>query len=912
MSMPPALNSDVESLLTQIFARLQQAIPFEYGGVALRAEDRQNYILHLVVPYVQSILVGDGIVRHVTRTRQPAWETKSPPAAIPLPAEAPHYAVLVVPLEAHERLVGVLVLGHQPDTYTAEHLAQLERLADQIALAVYASTTPQHSVRQTVEMQLHQAAVLQRIAVITSATLDMDEMLVSSIHETAALLNTEAALLMTLSANGRRLEVHAPSVWGFGTRLSYPSWAIDGTGHIIHTYHTGQSYHSATTVNDPVLETLQPPSGAIRNVLTIPLNTRNRTVGVLTLLNKAGSDFTNTDHETAQIIAGQIAVSLESALLFAAERARADRLALVGQISQELSSVLDLQTLLERTVQNIHKLLGYESAALLLLDDTRQHVTVVAQATNTPDLAVPLGFTFPITQGTVGQAINSQTTQYTPDVHESSVFYAPEPFQREAAASSLSLPLRSGDLVLGALDIVSTTANDFTESDRTILQTLAAHVTTAIENARLFHKAHRQISDHRFLRDASMRFGRVFVMPNLLEAVAQITATALQTDCTAVALRTNTGQYQQTLYPGQATCPPLIMGHVTPTSDRLPAIGRALQRHLTLLIQPGNIPDDIAADVAHILPDLQLTHLLVPIIQRQTYVGLIEAVFENPTHTPDEQERSLIEALAQQAAIAAENVNLIEELEQRALELGEANRLKSDFLAKISHELRTPMNSIIGFSDGLLRGMYGSVNELAADRLERILRNGHNLLYLIDDLLDISKIEAGKMEIRVTAVSLAKTVSSVLEASAAEAEARNLQITAHLPSDLPPVKADPARLRQIVSNLVDNAIKFTQQGSITIQAGSTRHHEHIIVWCSVSDTGIGIAPEDLGIIFDEFRQADGTVTREYGGTGLGLAITGKLLTMMHGGIDVESTLGEGSTFTFHLPAVAQQQGREQE
>lgn len=241
-------------------------------------------------------------------------------------------------------------------------------------------------------------------------------------------------------------------------------------------------------------------------------------------------------------------------------------------------------------------------------------------------------------------------------------------------------------------------------------------------------------------------------------------------------------------------------------------------------------------------------------------------------------------------------------MEERAVELMQANRLKSEFLARVSHELRTPMNSINGYSEMLLRQTYGALNEKQADRVERILRNGRSLLALIDDLLDLSRIDSGKMELHLEAVNLPEEIAAVIYNLESQAAARELYLRYEPAENLPRVQADATRLRQIIVNLLGNAIKFTKQGGISVRSQLTYEGERAYVLTTVRDTGIGIRPEDQAIIFDEFRQADGSITREYGGTGLGLAITRRLVEMMGGRIWVESEVGVGSTFSFTLPA----------
>jgi signal transduction histidine kinase len=252
------------------------------------------------------------------------------------------------------------------------------------------------------------------------------------------------------------------------------------------------------------------------------------------------------------------------------------------------------------------------------------------------------------------------------------------------------------------------------------------------------------------------------------------------------------------------------------------------------------------------------------------------------------------------------------------VQLTEVNRLKSHFLANMSHELRTPLNSIIGYTDMLSEGVYGELNEKQRDRLDRVRRNGQHLLQLINDILDLSKIEAGRMELDIEAVSLHDIVNQCMGTFEPLAQKKNLELVREMPDDLPMIMADRGRATQVLMNLISNAVKFTSDGKVTIriqpfttsqlaampvQLREDEHGPWMLV--KVEDTGIGISPEDQMIIFDEFRQADGSPSRKYEGTGLGLAITRKLVELMHGYIWLTSAPGQGSTFHILLPLLAE-------
>ncbi len=266
----------------------------------------------------------------------------------------------------------------------------------------------------------------------------------------------------------------------------------------------------------------------------------------------------------------------------------------------------------------------------------------------------------------------------------------------------------------------------------------------------------------------------------------------------------------------------------------------------------------------------------------------------------------------------AELANEQERTQKLNDELRAASQYKSDFLAKMSHELRTPLNSIVGYSELLMQGLYGDLNDKQSDRLEKIHRNGRDLLALINDILDLSKIEAGRLELSPEFMNLQETIAGLETTFEPLAAEKGLTLAFAVEPDVYPLYADTLRIRQICTNLMSNAIKFTPEGRVSLETynvdvvngKSAQINLPVLGWLGdgrwvmvqISDTGIGIPPEHHATIFDEFRQVDDTATREFGGTGLGLAITMKLVEMHSGRIWLKSAVGQGSTFFVALPA----------
>jgi signal transduction histidine kinase/CheY-like chemotaxis protein len=261
----------------------------------------------------------------------------------------------------------------------------------------------------------------------------------------------------------------------------------------------------------------------------------------------------------------------------------------------------------------------------------------------------------------------------------------------------------------------------------------------------------------------------------------------------------------------------------------------------------------------------------------------------------------LLQTLASQSVLAIENARLFKDSQAKSEQLAEASKLKSQFLANMSHELRTPLNAIIGLTEMLHEDAHELKRAEELEPLERVLRAAHHLLELINDILDLSKIEAGRMDMHIETFAIAPLVAEVVATMSPAAAKNGNKITIECPQEIGEMHADQTRIRQALLNLVSNANKFTEHGSVTVAVARVmgKGSEEIIM--AVSDTGIGMSPEQVGRLFQEFVQADSSTTRKYGGTGLGLTISRRFCQMMGGDIAVESQLGGGSTFTIRLP-----------
>jgi signal transduction histidine kinase len=297
--------------------------------------------------------------------------------------------------------------------------------------------------------------------------------------------------------------------------------------------------------------------------------------------------------------------------------------------------------------------------------------------------------------------------------------------------------------------------------------------------------------------------------------------------------------------------------------------------------------------------------LVIPLLRENFLLGAL-AVYRTSAGEFEPQVIELLKTFATQSALAIQNARLFREIEDKSRQLQVASQHKSEFLANMSHELRTPLNAIIGFSEVLAERMFGEVNDKQAEYLADILDSGRHLLSLINDILDLSKIEAGRMELNLGDFNLPTAIDNTLMLMKERAHRREITLGRTVDERLGTIHADERKVKQVLLNLLSNALKFTPEGGrIDVRARVFDSSAEI----SVTDTGVGIAPEDQATVFEEFRQV-GAASKKVEGTGLGLAISRKFIELHGGRIWVESQIGKGSTFAFTVPLMTTDQGRQ--
>jgi len=289
--------------------------------------------------------------------------------------------------------------------------------------------------------------------------------------------------------------------------------------------------------------------------------------------------------------------------------------------------------------------------------------------------------------------------------------------------------------------------------------------------------------------------------------------------------------------------------------------------------------------------------LAVPMIREAEAIGCITTSSTEPGAFTDKQ-IALLKSFSDQAVIAIQNARLFREIQEKSRQLEIANQHKSDFLANMSHELRTPLNAIIGFSEVLVEKMFGEVNDKQLDYLKDIHSSGKHLLSLINDILDLSKIEAGRMELDIADFDLRSALENAMTLVKERAQRNGISLSLEVDLSLGMFRGDERKFKQILLNLLSNAVKFTPEGG---KVGVAARPAAGVVEFSVSDTGVGIAATDHALVFEEFKQVGTDYTRKAEGTGLGLALTRRFVELHGGAISLSSALGKGSTFTFTLP-----------
>jgi signal transduction histidine kinase len=575
------------------------------------------------------------------------------------------------------------------------------------------------------------------------------------------------------------------------------------------------------------------------------------------------------------------------------------------------NSLTDTQPVFDAIVQSGLKLFSGAAVSIALPDGGEVKAVAVAESNPSRAEAWRGRFPFPLTRDYLhGLAILDRAIVDIPDVQDATT--APETGRRNFLGSGYRavtiMPMMRGETAIGALSVVRVAPGPLSEKQLATLRTFASQAVIAIENTRLLNELRartdelaQSVAELRALGEVSRAVNSTLDLETVLSTIVAKAVQLSRTEAGAIYVYSNLRKKfrLRATYGMSDELIQAVRGQVDRLGDT--AVGEAVAKREPL--QVPDLRDEPSSPVHEIILEAGYRGvLIVPLLRPGSVVGALVVRRKQPGLFPKDT-IDLLTTFAEQSVLAIQNARLFSEIEEKGRQLEIASRHKSQFLANMSHELRTPMNSVLGFTEMLADGLYGDLPARAKTALEKVQSNGRHLLGLINDVLDLSKIEAGQLALTLDEYSMTQVVSSVVTSTESLARAKGLALTAAVAPGLPIGRGDERRLTQVLINLVGNAVKFTDAGSVDISAGVVDGFFEI----AVQDSGPGIAPEDQARIFEEFQQVDDSSTRRKGGTGLGLAISRRIVEMHGGSISVESTPGRGATFRITVPVRAEEQ-----
>ncbi|HWN13787.1 MAG TPA: GAF domain-containing protein [Candidatus Dormibacteraeota bacterium] len=656
-------------------------------------------------------------------------------------------------------------------------------------------------------------------------------------------------------------------------------------------------------------------AGDWRSMLAVPMLREGDPIGAIVINRSEPGAFPESQIALLQTFADQAVIAIENVRLFTELQASNRELTTALDTQTATSDILrvisrsqtDVQPVFDAIVASAVRLLGAYSGVLTRIKDDQIELAALTSTNDAGDTAARTLYPEPLqSERVTARAIRERVPLNSTDAHTDPRLPEAEHARARVRGyrSLVVVPMLRHDEAVGAIAVTRREAGGFSDDDIALLKTFADQAVIAIENARLLSELQartaeltRSVEELRALGEVSQALSSTLDLEAVLNTiVSRASQLAGAAGCSIYEYDEAAEQFEL-----RATHSPDTEFVEALRAARLRKgeglMGRAAEMREPIQIADITEPGAYQSSVRDTLIRFGYRALLsVPLLREDQIIGSLSFNRKAPGEFSPEVV-DVLKTFATQSALAIQNARLFREIADKSRQLEAASRHKSEFLANMSHELRTPLNAIIGFSEVLAQGMFGEINAKQTEYLQDILESGRHLLSLINDILDLSKIEAGRMELELSAFDLPQAIQNALTLVRERALRREIALQHAIDDRVAGIRADERKVKQVLLNLLSNAIKFTPEGGgIEVRAAPVDG----MVEVSVTDTGVGIAPEDQETVFEEFRQV-GTADRKAEGTGLGLALSRKFVELHGGRIWVKSQVGVGSTFTFTLP-----------